>query len=148
MCQIKWLQANSVLTLQYNKVPTRNGSNDRVVLTDSVDDTIQQAIKYTKSQTCIVLFHFGSLKQNSTTMHEHWFQLTICLPMKLLFTTRRESGIWAWIDVEILYSMLFYELQIWIPSQCVCDVFQFYANRQLKHSCQTYSTWQKVTGRH
>lgn len=37
-CQ--FVQANSAMTLQYNKVPTRSESNDRVILIDSVVDTI------------------------------------------------------------------------------------------------------------
>lgn len=47
-----FVQADSVMTLQYNKVPTRNESND-VFLNDSVGDTTQQAEESTKSQTCI-----------------------------------------------------------------------------------------------
>lgn len=35
-----FVQANSAMTLQYNKVPTRIESNDHVILIDSVDDTI------------------------------------------------------------------------------------------------------------
>lgn len=99
------------MTLKYNKVPNRNGRNGHVFLIDS-GDTIQQAIKYIKRQARILkcyFFHFGSLKQNSTTLHEHWptvyqWNCSYLQPVG-------GQDIKNWVDVKILY-VIFYELQI------------------------------------
>lgn len=61
-----FVQADSVMTLQYSKVPTRNESNDHVFLIDSVGDTTRQAEESTKGKHVLVLF-FSSLDHKNRT---------------------------------------------------------------------------------
>lgn len=83
------VRTNSVMTLQCNKVLTRN---EHMILMDSVwwHNTASNKVyknMYFQSHLFIVVH----LNWNSTTPLEHWFQLTVCLTTELfLFTTCRK----------------------------------------------------------